>query len=208
MAKVISVLDIEELANKLCGTNHEETDDIESAVYEKYDIDLGNLTVLVRDLFNLVTLGISPLTNTPLIGFANEKDSFWLMKKDVTNQFIGNVILWLTEGESLDEKPQGFIRTILVDEKPKYDIVIRKALVEHQKSIDNGCNVACGESYCDENGCVNRKRNLIEPIDNSLKEISMKFIDWARDCGEDSFYIFENTDEAIERFFKESESQP
>lgn len=35
------------------------------------------------------------------------------------------------------------------------------------------------------------------------KELLEEFIDWARDCGEDVFYIFENTEEAIERFLKQ-----
>lgn len=36
-----------------------------------------------------------------------------------------------------------------------------------------------------------------------LKDLLEEFINWARDCGEDAFYIFENTDEAIEKFFKQ-----
>jgi hypothetical protein len=35
------------------------------------------------------------------------------------------------------------------------------------------------------------------------KELLEEFIDWARDCGEDAFYVFEETDEAIERFMRE-----
>lgn len=38
------------------------------------------------------------------------------------------------------------------------------------------------------------------------KELLQEFIDWARDFGEDAFYIFDNTDEAIERFMKERNS--
>jgi hypothetical protein len=37
------------------------------------------------------------------------------------------------------------------------------------------------------------------------KELLQEFIDWAKDCGEDVFFIFEETDEAIERFMKERE---
>ena len=40
----------------------------------------------------------------------------------------------------------------------------------------------------------------------ALKEMLTEFIDWARDCGEDAWYIFENPDEAIERFLKETQS--
>jgi len=165
MANVFNVLDAEMLANKLCGTNHEETDEIETAINEKYDIDLENFIVLVSDLMNLMSIGVSPLTNTPMIGFADEQNSIWLIKKEITSQFIGSVIQWLMEGESLDKKPKGITRFISIEDVPVYDIVIRKAEIEELKSTDNGCNVACGENYCDENGCVNRKRILTEPIE-------------------------------------------
>jgi hypothetical protein len=36
-----------------------------------------------------------------------------------------------------------------------------------------------------------------------LKELLEEFIDWARDCGEDAFYIFEETDEAIKKFLEQ-----
>lgn len=36
-----------------------------------------------------------------------------------------------------------------------------------------------------------------------LKKLLEEFIDWARDCGEDAFYIFEETDEAIKKFFEQ-----
>lgn len=39
----------------------------------------------------------------------------------------------------------------------------------------------------------------------NLKELLEEFIDWARDCGEDVFFVFEETDEAIERFMKQKE---
>lgn len=40
---------------------------------------------------------------------------------------------------------------------------------------------------------------------DDIKEELKNFVDWARDCGEDVFYIFEETDEAIERFFEEND---
>ena len=40
---------------------------------------------------------------------------------------------------------------------------------------------------------------------DNLKYLLEEFIDWARDCGEDVFYIFENTDEAIQKFFEQRE---
>jgi hypothetical protein len=40
----------------------------------------------------------------------------------------------------------------------------------------------------------------------NITELLEEFIDWARDCGEDAFYIFENDSDAIERFLKEREN--
>ena len=40
----------------------------------------------------------------------------------------------------------------------------------------------------------------------NIKEIIIKdFIDWARDCGEDAFYIFDNTEEAIQLYLDQKE---
>jgi hypothetical protein len=39
-----------------------------------------------------------------------------------------------------------------------------------------------------------------------MKELLEEFIEWARECGEDVFYIFEFKDEAIEKFMKEKET--
>jgi hypothetical protein len=36
-----------------------------------------------------------------------------------------------------------------------------------------------------------------------MKELLTDFVELAKDCGEDAFYIFENTDEAIKRFFEQ-----
>lgn len=40
----------------------------------------------------------------------------------------------------------------------------------------------------------------------TTKDLLEEFIDWAKDCGEDAFYVFDNTDEAIDRFLKERDS--
>ena len=36
------------------------------------------------------------------------------------------------------------------------------------------------------------------------KELLEDFIEWARNCGEDVFYVFDYSDEAIEKFLKET----
>lgn len=35
------------------------------------------------------------------------------------------------------------------------------------------------------------------------KELLEEFIDWARDCGQEVWYVFDNTEEAIEKFLKQ-----
>ena len=37
------------------------------------------------------------------------------------------------------------------------------------------------------------------------KELLEDFIDWARDCGQEVWYVFDNTEEAIEEFLKQRE---
>ena len=37
----------------------------------------------------------------------------------------------------------------------------------------------------------------------TTKDFLKEFAEWLEDCGEDAFYLFDNTDEAIERFLKE-----
>ncbi len=36
-----------------------------------------------------------------------------------------------------------------------------------------------------------------------VKNIILDFIEWAANCGEDSLYIFNNPESAVERFFEE-----
>ncbi len=38
------------------------------------------------------------------------------------------------------------------------------------------------------------------------KELLEEFVEWAKDCGEEVFYIFDLTEEAIERFLEQRES--
>lgn len=34
------------------------------------------------------------------------------------------------------------------------------------------------------------------------KELLEEFVEWLEDCGEDAFYVFDETTEAIDRFMK------
>ena len=40
---------------------------------------------------------------------------------------------------------------------------------------------------------------------DTMEAIIREFIEWEKDCGEDAWYIFENTDIAIEEFMKQRE---
>lgn len=36
-----------------------------------------------------------------------------------------------------------------------------------------------------------------------MEDFLREFIEWAKDCGEDAFYIFDSTDSAIEKFMEQ-----
>ncbi|MFV8268439.1 hypothetical protein ACNQGP_00705 [Flavobacterium sp. GT2N3] len=38
-----------------------------------------------------------------------------------------------------------------------------------------------------------------------IKELLGEFIDWAKDCGHEVWYVFDNTEKAIEEFLKQRE---
>ena len=40
---------------------------------------------------------------------------------------------------------------------------------------------------------------------NDIKDLLKEFADFLETCGEDAFYVFDNTDEAIEAFLKQRE---
>jgi hypothetical protein len=45
---------------------------------------------------------------------------------------------------------------------------IRYELESEIERAEEKCNGNCGMNYCDENGCIDRKRELAEPIDPNL----------------------------------------
>lgn len=40
-----------------------------------------------------------------------------------------------------------------------------------------------------------------------MKELLLEFIEWAKNCGEDAFYIFENEEEAVKLFMEQRKKQ-
>jgi hypothetical protein len=47
-------------------------------------------------------------------------------------------------------------------------------------------------------------KKIMEDARNLLEE----FVEWAKNCGEDVFYIFEETEESIHRFLEQREENP
>lgn len=129
-------LEIEELAADLCGLKDDyETSDVDDALYEKYDIDSEHFDSLVRELYKRLHIGVSPLTNTPMIGIVNSENNAWLVKKDITGFFIAAAIGWMTENEDL-APGKGFERTITVgDGKPEFIMTIKKVDEERTGTI-------------------------------------------------------------------------
>ena len=49
-----------------------------------------------------------------------------------------------------------------------FETMLKECLEAHGKENPNKevCEGKCGMNYCDDNGCIDRKRNLVEPKDN------------------------------------------
>ena len=44
-------------------------------------------------------------------------------------------------------------------------------------------------------------------MNEELKGLLKEFIEWAENCGEDAWYIFDNKEEAIKLFLKQRENE-
>jgi len=62
-------------------------------------------------------LGVSPLTKIVYAGRVNKKETMWIDKVNVTEQFLSCCIAYFKENEK---------NTITVDVKPEYIIYIKK----------------------------------------------------------------------------------
>ena len=122
----------EELAAHICGIsidddNEDYENDIDDALLKKFDITLEQFRNITNALFPLLSIGVSPLTNSAMIGFANESGGMWLAKKEINSQFIACLIQWLSEGEDL-EMGKGWSKGITNDGNPEYDLTIKRSV--------------------------------------------------------------------------------
>ena len=83
--------DVEELAAYLLGLGDDyETDEVESGLYEKYEISPEAFHEIVENLLPLVDLGESPLSGKWYRGFSkpvNEKARAWLLKMGCDHEY-------------------------------------------------------------------------------------------------------------------------
>ncbi len=136
--RILSSMDAEEIARVFCGIENEdaESDEIEQALYDKHDMSFEQFQKVAAFMYAHLELGVSPLTNTPMIGISHSPKkgmSCWLAKRDYTGEFIGGVIQWLTEGEKIAPASKGFSRTITAGGKPEFEIIIQKPSKEEKK---------------------------------------------------------------------------
>lgn len=128
---IVDSYEAEELAAHICNCDSEDSEAIEEALYDKYGIDLYVFHRIASDISQTLSLGISPLTDTPFIGFSKVEGnhSCWIIKKDVSAEYIASVIQWIG-GDKIKGKDKGFERIITSGGKPEYSIVIKKAVSE------------------------------------------------------------------------------
>lgn len=123
---VLDSFDAEELAAAMCGLeDYEDTDDVEKALYQKFEIDLDNFTELVRFIFAGMSIGVSPLTESIFIGVSDDKKQMWLAKKEYSSEFIAHVLQWLG-AQDIDEPGAGMLREITNEGEIEYEITVRK----------------------------------------------------------------------------------
>lgn len=114
----------------------EESDDnsdkVDEQLAEKWGIDIDIFQEIAQKLFEMIDFGVSPLTDTPMIGFSTGQE--WVERKDITSQFINGLIQWMTEGEEFTDETKGFTRLITSGGKPEFEITISRAVIEDDNS--------------------------------------------------------------------------
>ena len=85
------ISDYEDLARHLCGKDDgDENADIDEALLEKFEVDLGQFSTLVDALMPLCAYGRSPMSGATYQGFATDdgKNFTFLIKR--TRQSMGD----------------------------------------------------------------------------------------------------------------------
>lgn len=117
-----------DIADFITKTKNEEGDYAASefALQDKWSIDADTFHEIAGELFQMMRFGVSPLTGTPYIGFANG-DMFFAKKEISESYFLGAIIEWAT---SVQEIPGGGSTLIKVTNsktgESEYDFIIAR----------------------------------------------------------------------------------
>lgn len=83
------MIDTYELVCHLCNLDDDsEYDDLDQAIYDKYEIGLDQFDAIVSDLLPLIDVGKSELTGKLYKGLSVQTNGygFWLLKMEVSNE--------------------------------------------------------------------------------------------------------------------------
>ncbi len=127
----IDELDLETLAAQLTDIESEDPREIYAALSEKYNINEDDFANLIADLFQILHMGYSALTDEIYIGFAGTDT--WHVKKPAKSKFIGTMLAFLLNDEPLKQTKNGMVR-IITDKsnKPLYQVVI----THHDRKVE------------------------------------------------------------------------
>jgi len=111
------------------------SEDIEIALAEKFNIDIDGFHQIAQKLFDMIAVGISPLTNKALIGYsiAEKNYSRWILKKEINSEFISLVIQWICEDNPDKITEKGCSQSITKGGEPEYEVIIRKTKLKEEK---------------------------------------------------------------------------
>ena len=77
----IDWIDAEELAAKICSLGDDyDSDAVEQALFDKYEISFDKFHNLICDLAPMCEVGQSPLTNERFRGFADVASQCWIAR--------------------------------------------------------------------------------------------------------------------------------
>lgn len=126
--ETLADFEVLELAAHMCNTDPDgDENEIEQAFYNKFDCDINQFKAILEELWPKLGFGVSPLTQTALVGFLNEKRDMWIAKKEVPD-YINSILVWMSADELTEnKKAKGFERVITDgDQKPLYTLTLKK----------------------------------------------------------------------------------
>jgi len=140
MAKGLSSIEVEELAAHLCGHQFEDDydlEEVEEKMMEKYNIDLSYFQDLMNDIYPLIDMAVSPLSEEPFIGLGTGK--IWIAKRP-HESFINSVLQWMNAADIKRGEVNGYEKVITNAGKPEFKIILIKAdqKFKIEKEVKNG----------------------------------------------------------------------